>query len=396
MRGAGQRSLWIAAMVGSAILSGACSVRQESGDAGTRTTIIATSSSGTGTSTSSSADVSIATQPARLDFGNVQVGTTSTLSVTVTNTGSTASDPISVSPVSGAQASDFGWTGTPTALGPTQSFTLQVTFAPAVQGQASALITYQLCTSCSPASFPLTGVGVDGQLVYGLTPIAFSNVSIGSTVSSGTITLTNIGTAAVEIGTGGAPALKLDTPSSVYALTGMAAGPIILQPLSSTTFGVTYTAATTSDPPDQVDAEWVPLDAAGEPVAGISPRIAPDPITGHGAVNPCAVTVLPPSLNFGNITVGLAFQKSVTVTNTGGEPCSITGIALDSGTDSAYSLVTPSQTSFTLDAGQDQAIAVSCEVNDAGPPLVRTGALDFQSTDPNQPSVSVPLTADLP
>ena len=335
-------------------------------------------------------NVSIVVQPATLDFGNVQVGISSTLSVTLTNKGSSTSDPITVSPVTGTQASDFGWTGTPIALGPNQSFSLQVTFTPTTQGQASALIPYLDCASCKPSNILLTGVGVDCQLVYDPNPIAFSNVPIGSNVTSGPVTLTNVGTAACQIQT-----LALDQPSSVYKLTGVAATPITLQPIASTTFGVSYTAATTSDPPNQVDATYVPLDVSGAVVTGISPRLAVDPITGNGTINPCSLTIAPPAYNFGNVTVGTAVQKTVTVTNTGGEQCSITAIALSSSTDPAYSLVDPSQTSFTLTSGQNQTIGVSCDVTVAGSPLLRRGALTFQSTDPNQPNVSVPLTAYL-
>jgi hypothetical protein len=314
-------------------------------------------------------------------YCNVQVGTKSTLSVTLTNKGSSTSDPITVSAVTGTQAADFGWTGNPIALGPNQSFTLQVTFTPTQQGQASALIPYQYCTSCQPANILLTGEGVDCQLVFAPNPIAFSGVPIGSNVTSGPVMLTNVGTAACQI-TG----LALDTPSTVYTLTGIPAIPITLQPIGSTSFGVSYTAATTSDPSDAVDATYVPLDGTGQAVAGISPRIASDPITGNGTINPCSLTISPPAYNFGNVTVGTAVQKTVTVTNTGGEQCSVTAIALSSSTDPAYSLVNPSQTSFTLTSGQNQTIAVSCDVQTAGSPLLRRGALTFQSTDPNQPN----------
>jgi outer membrane protein assembly factor BamB len=335
-------------------------------------------------------NVSIVVQPSSLDFGNVQDGTTAKLTVTLTNEGTSTSDPITVSPVAGTQAADFAWTGTPIALAPGASFTLAVTFSPVQPGQASALIPYQYCTSCSPSNIPLTGVGVDCQLVYNPNPIAFSNVPIGSTVTSGTVTLLDIGAAACQI-----TSLALDMPSSVYTLTGVAATPIVLQPLGSTTFGVSYTAATTTDPPNAVDALYVPLDAAGTAVTGVSPRPSSDPINGNGTINPCSLTVSPPSYNFGNVTVGTAVQKSVTVTNNGGEQCSISGIAFAAGTDPAYSLVNAAQTSFTLAAGQNQAIAVSCDVATSGTPLLRRGALTFASTDPNQPNVSVPLTAYL-
>jgi outer membrane protein assembly factor BamB len=335
-------------------------------------------------------NVSIVVQPTSLDFGNVQVGTTSKLSVTLTNKGSSTSDPIIVSPVTGTQAADFAWTGTPIALGPNQSFTLEVSFTPTAQGQASALIPYQYCTSCTPANILLTGEGVDCQLVYNPNPISFSSVPIGSTVTSGTVTLTNVGTAACQISS-----LALDSPSSVYKLTGVAATPITLQPIGSTSFSVSYTAATTTDPPNAVDATYVPLTVGGSPVTGISPRISQDPITGNGTANPCSLTIAPPSFNFGNVTVGTPVQKSVTVTNTGDEQCAITMIALSASTDPAYSLVNPSQTSFTLTPGQSQSIAVQCDVTVAGSPLLRKGALTFVSTDTQPSNVSVPLTAYL-
>ncbi len=334
--------------------------------------------------------VSIVVQPTSLDFGNVQVGTSSTLSVTLTNKGSSTSDPITVSPVTGTQAADFGWTGTPIALAPNQSFSLQVTFTPTQQGQASALIPYQDCTGCQPSNILLTGEGVDCQLVYNPNPISFSSVPVGSTVTSPTVTLTNVGTAACEI-----QSLALDSPSSVFKLTGVAPTPITLQPIASTTFGVSYTAATTSDPPNQVDATYVPLTIGGTPVTGISPRIAADPITGNGTLNPCSLSISPPSYNFGNVTVGTAVQKSVTVTNTGDQQCAITNIALSASTDPAFSLVNPAQTSFTLTPGQNQSIAVSCDVTASGTPLLRKGALTFVSTDTQPSNISVPLTAYL-
>ncbi len=334
--------------------------------------------------------VAIVVQPTSLDFGNVQVGTSSTLSVTLTNKGSSTSDPITVSPVTGTQAAAFGWTGTPTALAPNQSFTLQVTFTPTQQGQASALIPYQDCTSCQASTILLTGEGVDCQLVFDPNPISFSNVPVGSTVTSPTVTLTNVGTAACQVSS-----LALDTPSSVFKLTGVAAAPISLQPIASTTFGVSYTAATASDPPNKVDATYVPLDGSGSPVTGISPRISSDPITGNGTLNPCSLSISPPSYNFGNVTVGTAVQKSVVVTNTGDQQCAITNIALGAGTDPAFSLVNPSQTSFTLTPGQNQSIAVSCDVTTGGTPLLRKGTLTFVSTDTQPSNISIPLTAYL-
>ena len=354
----------------------------------TSITIATSGSSSGGTDTDGLDGGRISVQPASLDFGNVQVGTSSTLSLTLANLGSGTSDPISFSPVSGPQASDFGWTGTPTALGPNQSFTLQVTFEPTVQGQSSAVIPYQFCAGCRSASLPLTGVGVDGQLAYSPTSVTFSNVPVGSTVSSG-ITLTNVGSAAVQIGSSGAPVLILDTPSTVYTLTGLAAGPVTLQPLESTTFEVSYTPAT-ADPPDQVDAVWVPLDASGKPVAGISPRVAPDPIS--ATVAPCTLTIKPPPVYFGCVSPGSVQIDTVTLTDTGDVACPVSAILLDAGVGTGFALGATQATAFTVEPGSSQQITVIFSPHASTSPLADSAQLTFQTGDANAPSASFPLS----
>jgi outer membrane protein assembly factor BamB len=336
-------------------------------------------------------DVAISVQPASLNFGNVQDGTQSTLSVTLTNTGSSPSSPILVSPVAGTQASEFSWSGTPSALSPGQSFSLQVTFSPLQQGPASAFIPFSYCATCSLQTIPLSGVGVDGQLVYSPNPITFSNVPAGNMVSSPSVTLSNVGTAAVSI----KPFAMQSGATLPFSLVGYPAVPITLQPGADFQFTVSYTASAAGNDMDAVNATWVPLDSTGAAVMGISPRIAADPVTGNGTLNPCTLQIMPGSLAFGNVTVGTPVQKSVTLTNSGDQTCNVTAIGLAAGTDPAFTLVNPGTTGLTIASGQNATIAVSCDVTTSGTPLLHKGALTFQSTDPSNATVSVPLSASV-
>ncbi|HUB08835.1 MAG TPA: choice-of-anchor D domain-containing protein, partial [Myxococcales bacterium] len=237
----------------------------------------------------------------------------------------------------------------------------------------------------------LLGAGVDGQLVYTPNPVNFGSVPAGSSPSM-SVSLLNVGTAAVEIKSG---AFFLQGgSSSPFTLSQISpALPVSLQPDGTPlTFTVTYPSNGTANASDNVEADWVPLDASGTPVAGIAPRQALDPVSGNGSANPCTLQISPPSLNFGNSTVGTPTQKSVTVTNTGGQQCQVTSIAISGTSDPAFTLVNASQTSFTLTPGANQTIAVQCDVQTGGSPLLRKGTLALATTDPNQPNVAVPLT----
>ncbi len=331
-------------------------------------------------------NVTIVVDPAALDFGNVQVGTSSTMSVTFTNKGTDTSDPIQVQPVIGTQASDFAWTGTPGALAPNQSFTLQVTFTPAVQGPAAALIPYLDCATCNPQSLSLQGVGVDGQLVFDPDPVQYFNVPGGSSEAQ-TVTITNTGLAQVSL-----TSLSTAKPS-LFALGNGPALPMTLKPLDSTQVTVTYVSSGGSNDQDNLTAISQPLDDQGNP-AQVKPESASDPLVGNGTLNPCSLQIQPPSLNFGNPTIGSSVQKSVTLTNAGQQACNVSGIAIGAGTDAAFTLVS-TQTTLTVAPGQtvSAAITVACDIQSSSPPLFHRGTVTFQSNDTNRPNATIPLSA---
>ncbi|HUB05664.1 MAG TPA: choice-of-anchor D domain-containing protein [Myxococcales bacterium] len=338
--------------------------------------------------------VEISEEPSPVDFGNVQVGTTSTLSVALTNQGSSASDPVTLQPVTGTQAAEFsytGYSGTPSPLSPGGTLTIQVTFAPTAQGPATALIEYTYCAQCTAQVITLIGTGVDGQLVYSPNPISFYSVPAGSTVTVPGVSLIDVGTAAVQISSlalsnGSSSAFSISAVSQPLPATLQPDGP----PL---TFTVSYTATSAGNDVGEVDATWLPLDGSGAPVTGIAPRFAPDPISGNGTLNPCTLQIKPPSLNFGNVTVGASTTLPVTLTNVGQQQCSVSGVAIGAGSDPAFTLAGGAPTTFTIAPAANQTIAVQCDVASSNPPLLHRGSLTFATTDPNQANVAVPLTA---
>jgi len=121
--------------------------------------------------------------PASLNFGNVSVGGSSTLPLTINNPGTT-SQTVSIGKISGTGFSVTGVT-LPLILAAGQSFTFSVTFAPSSAGAFSGSI---LATSPSTPSLiiPLAGTGATAGLLT-VTPatINFGNVTVGQSSSQG-------------------------------------------------------------------------------------------------------------------------------------------------------------------------------------------------------------------
>ncbi|MHB1846280.1 MAG: choice-of-anchor D domain-containing protein [Deltaproteobacteria bacterium] len=340
-------------------------------------------------------DVVIAASVSALDFGPVQVGTQRTLPVTLTNKGSTASAPIQLQPVTGPQASEFAWVGQGVSLAPNQSLTLQVSFSPTQTGNAAGQIPYLACAGCAQQSIPLTGVGIDGALTFSPNPVGFTNVPSGTT-STTPVTITDTGSAAVALDSigiqGGA--------SSPFAVSGLPSSfpgtPIVLAPGQSTSVTVDYTAAGSGDQ-DELVVVFQP--GAIGPTnaftgAAVAPRTAQDPLYGNETLNPCTLSFKPPSLNFGNAPLNTSIQKSVTLVNQGQAQCQLTQIALDPKSDPSFALVAP-PSQLTIAAGGSAQLQAACDVTSAGTPLLRTGAITFQSNDPANANGRIPLTAYL-
>jgi trimeric autotransporter adhesin len=147
--------------------------------------------------------------PVALDFGAVQLGSTSTLPLQITNTSTTPATFNSIT-----TTGDYTATGNcPTPnnhLAPASSCTEQITFAPTQTGTRNGNVSVATSLSTLPINATFTGTGIQSHLQITPSALNFGSIAIGAAANH-TLTLTNTGTAPVT-------ALAFNLPGD-YALT---------------------------------------------------------------------------------------------------------------------------------------------------------------------------------
>jgi Abnormal spindle-like microcephaly-assoc'd, ASPM-SPD-2-Hydin len=174
----------------------------------------------------------LSVSPASLSFGNLVVGSSSTKSITITNSGG-ANLSISQITTSGTGFSGSGVT-LPLILTPGQTATYTVTFSPASSGSASGQVSFTSNASTNP-TVSLGGTGVTTTLTASPTSLSFGNVTVGNsatlseklTASNGSVTIS----AVIPSGTG-------------YSISGLTL-PLTLSAGQSKTFSVVFAPAAT-------------------------------------------------------------------------------------------------------------------------------------------------------
>ena len=141
--------------------------------------------------------------PGTLTFAGELVGTASTPQIiTLTNTGN-ASLTISNIAITGANSGDFAQTNTcpasPATLAAQANCSISVIFKPSVTGNRAASVTITDNASGSPQGVSLTGTGIAPTVTLAPTSLNFANQLLTTTSSAQTITLTNRGTATLNI-----------------------------------------------------------------------------------------------------------------------------------------------------------------------------------------------------
>jgi hypothetical protein len=140
--------------------------------------------------------------PTSLTFAGQNVGSTSAAqTVTLTNTGTTTLNISSIT-LTGTNASDFAQTNNcPTSLAANASCTFNVTFTPSANGTRSAALTLTDNAADSPESVALSGTGaaVAPAVTFTPTSVAFGSQNVGTTSAVQTITLSNTGTADMNL-----------------------------------------------------------------------------------------------------------------------------------------------------------------------------------------------------
>ena len=236
-----------------------------------------------------------------LAFGSVQVGSNSSLSEILTNTGG-STVTISQATTNGAGFSVSG-PPLPVTVASNQSVTFTATFVPASAGAASGALSIVSGASNSPLSVPLSGTGVaKGQLGSNPASFSFGNIQVG-TSNSLTGTLTNTGGSSLTI----SAATASGTGFSVSGL----ALPVTLNAGQSTSFTVHFSPTASGAVSGSVSITS----------NGANPNLS-IPLTGTG-VTQGTLTANPASLAFGSVQVGSSTNLSETLTNTGGSTVTI-------------------------------------------------------------------------
>jgi hypothetical protein len=150
--------------------------------------------SGTGTA--------VVVSPIGVYFGTQADGTSSSpVNVTLTNKGASALTITSIT-LTGANPGDFAETNNcGSSLGGGRSCTITVTFTPTALGLRSAAVTITDSDPTSPQSVSLSGTGVIAgpSVVLSATSLTFATQPLNSTSASQAVTLTDNGSAAVNI-----------------------------------------------------------------------------------------------------------------------------------------------------------------------------------------------------
>ncbi len=170
-------------------------------DNGAQFTTVVTNSAGSVTSSAATLTVNAATyllstSPTSLSFGNVDIGSSSSLNTTVTNNGN-SNVKISGVTVMGAGFSTSGVTSG-TVLAPSQSATLTVAFAPTVALSVSGSVNVISNATNSPAIISLTGTGVTPVASAFPVWVQSSLVRVGKTDAAGTASSINLSSARGE------------------------------------------------------------------------------------------------------------------------------------------------------------------------------------------------------
>jgi hypothetical protein len=142
---------------------------------------------------------------------------------------------------------------------------------------------------------------------------------------------------------------------------------------------------------------WPPLDRSGALAFASDDPSHPQvevPLTAR-ILSTCKLVVSPASVDFGNVALDSSASAEVHLENQGDGPCAIGGLGIAAGGDMQFTLDPAQATAFTLAPGEQRDVAVSFHAVDPARPHHRTAQLTCQSTDPNLPTVSVPLSADI-
>jgi hypothetical protein len=290
--------------------------------------------------------------PTSLSFPSTQVGSASTLPVTVMNSGS-ANLSVSLISNTGVNASLFTHTstcGNGTTIAPGSSCTIQVIFTPTAAGTFSATLNVTDNATGSPQSVALSATATAGPAVtLSPTSLSFPSTQVGST-STLPVTVMNSGSANLSVSL----ISNTGANASLFTHTSTCGNGATIAPGSSCTIQVIFTptaAGTFSATLNVTD------NATGSPqTVALSATATAGPV----------VTLSTTSLAFpAGITVGSTSTLSYTITNSGSGTLNVSSIT-NTGTNPSNFTHTSNCGGNPLTANQSCTVKVTFAPSAAG------------------------------
>src|SRR5215472_1371174 len=254
-----------------------------------------------------------------LNFSNVQVGKTSSQSVTITNSGS-SNLKISSATLSGT---GFGMSGLsfPVTISAGQNAILSVRYTPTSTTGSTGSIVFSDNAGNSPQTLSLAGsavasgstasanptpTGTQAQISATPSSVNFSTVSVGNT-NSQPITLTNSGNATLTFS-------QITVSGTEFSQIGLSPSSTIVAG-GSMTFNAQFTPSSSSSVTGSIT-----LATNG------TPSTLTIGLSGTGAAQTLSLGASPTSLSFGNVNDGSSSSLSTSVTNNGNANITISSV----------------------------------------------------------------------
>lgn len=302
-----------------------------------------------------------------LNFGNVTVGTTATLSLVATNSG-----PVSVTVSSVSISTQFFKLvapSIPVTVPSGQSTTVTVTFTPNAVGTFNATATITSDASNATTNVALTGAGVAAAQPGTLT-VSPTSLNVGS------VTVGNSGTASGTLSASGAivtvtAASTNNTAFTVSGLTLPATIPVGASVPFTVTFSPTAAGAASATLTFTSNAQTT---TTTEALSG----------TGVAISQAGQLTVSPTTMNLGSIVAGLSGTGSGTLSATGAS-VTVTGATSNNSVFTVSGLTLP----VTIPAGQTVPFTVTFSPTVAG---VVNATLTFTASNAQTPTTTESLT----
>jgi Abnormal spindle-like microcephaly-assoc'd, ASPM-SPD-2-Hydin len=286
-----------------------------------------------------------------LRFGDIVVGQTETLVVTLSNSGLTS---VTIAGITVSNPSfAISNVALPLVVPAGQSVEMNLSFTPAALGWTSTAVQFSSDASNPRFRVEAAGTGVSSESITASPAIvSFGSVATGAS-STVPIVLTNDRTWKVKL-------LGITATGSGFSMSG-AGFPMTLGKGQSVTVNVTYT-------PQSVGA-------TGGSVFVSGPALA-IPLTGTGTSSSAGqLTIAPAPLNFGNVPQGTTDSMPITLSASGAN------VTVSSASSSSAQFVLSGATlPFTITAGQSMSFNVAFTPQNSGSV---SGSLSFGSNASN-------------